>query len=393
MTDKPNQTRSIHGGEEEGHAYNSVTVPIVQSTTYRIDSTAALKKHVSGEEPIHDYSRYTNPTIEAAERKVAALESAEDAIVTSSGMSALSTVFLAILKPGHHVVYMGDFYRPSGDMIQGLLGRFGVTSSSVPYGDYDALEQELKDKQPRLLFCEIPSNPHLRVLDLPRVAQMKEHVKRLKIFVDGTFSGPANFRPLAQGADLLSYSLTKYHAGHNDVTAGAVLGSTGMIEAIREIRGLIGTVLDPQSAYLLNRGMKTYSLRMKQHNETASKLARFLEEHDAVGDVFYPGLESHPDYEIANRLLEGFGGVISFVVRGGLEAGSKVVDKVRCIQHAASLGGVESLIHQPAVFTYSDIPPEMREMMGIEDGLLRLSVGLEEFEDLNDDLNQALSPD
>lgn len=390
MTDKPDHTRSIHGGEDQGHAYRAITVPVVYSTTYNIESTAALKRHVYGEERIHEYSRYSNPTIQAAERKIADLDGADDAIVTSSGMSALSTVFLSLLKPGHHVVFLGDYYRPSGDMIQGMMGKFGVTSSSVPFGDYEALEQELKDKQPRMLFCELPSNPHLRVIDLPRVAEMKKHVRGLKIFVDGTFSGPANIRALEQGADLLCYSLTKYHAGHNDVTAGAVLGSAGMIDALREFRGLLGAVLDPNSAYMLIRGLKTYTLRMARHNESATKIAEFLSTHEAVESVFYPSLADHPDRAVAQRVLDGYGGVVSFVVRGGLDAASNVVDRVTCIQHAASLGGVESLIHQPAVFTYSDMPAEMRAIVGVEEGLLRLSVGLEEVDDLVRDLDQAL---
>lgn len=390
MTERPNQTLCVHAGDEDGHAYRAITVPIVHATTFNIESSETLKRHVRGEATIHDYTRHGNPTVLTAERKLAQLEGAPAAMLTGSGMSALSTVFLALLKPGHHVVFLGDYYRPSGDLIQGLLGRFGVTSSSVPFGEPSALEDELQRTGARMLFCEIPSNPHLRVLDLPRIAELKKKVRGLKIFIDGTFAGPANFRPLDHGADLLCYSLTKYHAGHNDVTAGAVLGPKPMIEALVETRGLIGTITDANSAYLLIRGLKTYGLRLAKHNDNAARIARFLEGHSAIEGVFYPMLESHPDHAVAARLLDGGGGVVSFVVRGGLDAGSSVVDRVRCIQHAASLGGVESLIHQPAVFTYGDVPAEMRAMMGVEDGLLRLSAGIEEPDDLIADLEQAL---
>ena len=391
MKDGPDQTLSVHGGRREPHAHRSVTTPIFTSSTYSFPSTAALRAHLDGSSPSFHYGRYGNPTVEDVERHLAELEGAGGALFMSSGMAALSLVFLSLLRSGQHVVFTADVYRPTAELLQSLLSRFGVESDVVGSHDLAAVEAAIRPRVTRMIFTELPSNPHTRVVDLEALAAIKASHRGVRLVVDATFATPLNVRPLSLGADVVVHSLTKYLAGHNDVIAGAVLGSAGLIDALREQRALLGSGGDPFSAYSVVRGLKTFALRMDRHNRNAQAVAEYLVGHSAVERVWYPGVSEHPDHEVARRLLRGYGGVVSFVVRGGLEAGARVVDRVGLIQHSASLGGVESLIQQPAVFTWHDLDSAGRAALGIEDGLLRLSVGLEQVEDIIADLDQALS--
>ena len=269
-----------------------------------------------------------------------------------------------------------------------MLGRYGVESTQVPMGDYEALEAAIQPNT-KLIFSESPTNPYLRVLDLERlVAIARKH--NLKTIIDSTFATPINQRPLDFGVDFVIHSATKYLGGHNDILAGVVVGSNYMVGAIKEAQGILGDISNPQTAYLLLRGIKTLELRVERQNETAAKLAHFLAEHPAVRRVFYPGLESHPDYQVASEQLDGFGGVVSFELETDLEGAGKFIDQLEIPYIGPSLGGVESLVEQVAIVSYYELSTEERAEVGISDSLIRYAVGIESADDLLADLAQAL---
>lgn len=387
---KITQTIAIHGGEQPLPSMRPVTTPIFNSTTYRFESTQELKSYLSGDHDSFHYSRYGNPTVHIAEQKLAALEGAEDALLVSSGMCALSTTFLSLLRSGQHVIFTSDSYRPTAELLMDLLQRFGIECDRVPIDDLDAIEAAIRPGKTKIIFSELTTNPHNRVVDFERLVALKKKA-RARLVIDATFATPYNVRPLELGADIVVHSVTKYLGGHNDLVAGAILCRSAMADAFREQRALLGGVLDAQVAYQIIRGLKTFPLRMARHNENSLKIAQWLETHPKVEKVFYPLLESHPDYALAKNILRGGGGVISILVRGDLNQTSNVVDNLKLIAHSASLGGVESLVHQPAVFSHSDMSPEGRQAAGIGDNLIRLSIGLEEADDLIADLDQALN--
>ncbi len=388
-SDKIDQTESVHGGDVKALPMRSITMPVAIASTFRFDSTAALQAHLRGDAPQPDYARYSNPTVREAERRLARLAGAEDAVLMASGMAAVTTSLLTFLSAGQHMIFLSDVYRPSREFIGATLRRFGIQSSCVSPDDVSAIEDAMQDNT-RVIFCEFPTNPHLRVADLRAISALKKKRRGVQLIVDATLASPLNARVLALGADIVIESATKFLSGHNDLVAGVVCGRSGRVEAVRELRSLLGPTLDAQTAYLLLRSLKTFALRMKAHNEHALAVAEALEAHPNVERVFYPGLASHPDHAVASDLMSGFGGVVSFHVRGDLDAASAVVDRVRLIQHGASLGGAESLIHQPAIFSYSDLTSEERAAQGIADNLIRVSVGLEEATDIVADLYQAL---
>jgi cystathionine gamma-synthase len=272
-----------------------------------------------------------------------------------------------------------------------VLSRFGVTATLVDADDHAALEAAIVPDRTKLIVSESPTNPYLRVVDLPRLAQIRDRHPGVRILIDSTFATPINQRPLTQGADLVLHSATKYLGGHNDLLAGAVCGDAGLMSALRDFRGVMGGVLDPHSAYLLVRGMKTLALRVQRQNSTALAIARFLEQHPSVERVFYPLLPSHPDHAIARAQMQGGGGVVSFLIKGAFDEGSKVVDACKIASIAPSLGGVETLIEQPALMSFYELTTEERLAIGIRDNLIRLSVGIEEEADLIADLTQALA--
>jgi cystathionine gamma-synthase len=306
-------------------------------------------------------------------------------------MNAITTLLLEMLRPGDHVVMTSDCYRRTRQFIRTTLAKFGIEHSFVPPGDYDAFEAAIIPGKTRLLISELPTNPYLRVIDVARVAEMRHRYPRLKLLVDATLATPYNFRALEAGADLVLHSCTKYLAGHNDVLAGSLSGPRDLIEAMQDARGVFGGMPDPHAAYLLLRGLKTLGVRMRQHNESAAQIARFLAGHPRIEEVFYPGLDSHPDHEVARRQLSGFGGMISFLVRGDLEQTSHFIDACRIPNVGPSMGGVETLIEQTALISYYELSTEQRLAVGIKNNLVRLSVGLEEATDLIADLDQALS--
>jgi cystathionine gamma-synthase len=384
-------TRAVHGGDARPKPDHALTQPIAATATYAFASRAELNDHFEGRIEREEYGRYGNPTVRAAERKIAALDRAEDAALFGSGMAAIATTFLAVLKSGQHVVLTNDCYRRTRQFVTAFLARYGVESTLVPPGDLAALETAIRPGMTRLVLTESPTNPYLRVADLPAYAAAVRRHRGVKLLVDSTFATPVNQRPLELGADLVIHSATKYLGGHNDLLAGSISGGADLVSAVRDLRGVIGTLLDPHSAYLLIRGIKTLELRVLRQNASALKIAAWLERHPGVEKVFYPGLASHPDHVIAAAQMSGFGGVVSFIVKGGLDAASRLVDAVTIPLIAPSLGGVESLIEQPAIMSFYELTTEERRAIGIEDGLVRLAVGVEDADDLVADLERAFT--
>lgn len=381
-------TRAVHSGEERSKFARSLTNPIAQTATFVFDNLDEFTDFKAGKVKHFEYGRYGNPTVRVAERKLAALEGGEEALLFPTGMSAVTSVLLAMLRQGQHVVFMEDCYRRTVQFCK-IIQKFGVESTAVPPGDWAALEAAVRPST-RILFAESPTNPHLHVVDLERLVRFgKEH--RLKVLIDSTFATPYNQRPLEYGVDLVIHSATKYLGGHNDLMAGSVCGGGAIIAGIKDFRNVVGTMADPQSSYLLIRGLKTLALRMERQNTTALHMAQYLEQHPKVERVYYPGLPSHPDHEIARRQMRGFGGVVSFDVAGDLKRTRNFIHALRLPYLAPSLGGVESLVSHPATISYYDLSAEDRQAIGIKDQMVRYSVGIEDEEELLEDLEQALA--
>lgn len=381
-------TRAVHGGESRRKPSHSITNPIVQTATYVFSDTQELLDYVNGKTDREEYGRYGNPTKTVAERKLAELEGGESAALFSSGMNAFTSVLLAMLSSGAHIIIMDECYRRSRQFCRQILPRYGIDATLIKTGDYEALEAAITGNT-RLIISESPTNPYLNVIDLERVTAIAK-ARRIKTIIDGTFATPFNQRPLDYGIDLVVHSATKYLGGHNDLLAGAVVGSEMLVSAIREFRDITGGIVDPHGAYLLIRGLKTFALRMEQHNRNGLAVARYLEQHPRVRRVYYPGLESHPHYEIAKRQMSGFGGVVSFEIDGDMDAAARFIDRLRIPYIGPSLGGVESLIEQPAIMSFFEMDREDRLAIGIKDELVRFSVGIENADDLIADLEQAL---
>jgi cystathionine gamma-synthase len=393
MTSQPRGpgTRAARGGEGRKKALDAVTQPIVCTATYAFDSTAEIRDHFEGRIQREEYGRYGNPTVRTAERKIAELDGAEDCVLFSSGMAAATTALLALLKSGQHIVMTSDCYRRTRQFVSTMLPRWGIEHTFVEPGDNKALEAAIRPGKTRLILAESPTNPYLRVADLPRLVAIRNRHPGVKILIDSTFATPVNQRPLEFGVDLVLHSATKYLGGHNDLLAGSLSGKASLISGLRDLRGILGGVLDPHAAYLLLRGVKTLDLRVRRQNETALRLASWLEVHPRVERVFYPGLPSHPDHEAAARQMSGFGGVVSFLVKGDLDAASRFIDATTLPIIAPSLGGVESLIEQPALMSFYELTTEERRAIGIFDNLVRLAVGIEDAGDLIADLGNAFA--
>ncbi|MBK8903043.1 MAG: aminotransferase class I/II-fold pyridoxal phosphate-dependent enzyme [Anaerolineaceae bacterium] len=402
----PNGTTAVHGNHHtrQPKANHALTTPIWQTATYTFDNTADLiafqeGKLWGGTNGRIEYARYGNPTVQAVERRLAALEAGDlpgsyDALLFPTGMTAVTNVLLSILPTGSHVIFTDDSYRKTRQFCQTFLKRLGIETSQVPMGDYDALAAAIQPNT-RIILTESPTNPYLRVADLEKIVAIARQHRRVKTMIDATFATPVNQRPLAYGIDLVVHSGTKYFSGHNDVMAGVAVGEAGLIHALRQSQGMLGGVIDPHAAYLLERGLKTLVLRVQQQNRSAQAVAEFLERHPAIDRVWYPGLPSHPDHAVARQQMRGFGGVVSFEVavppgETALDCAARVVDAVKIPHIAASLGGVESLIEQPAIMSYYELSAEERLTIGIKDNLVRFAIGIEETADILADLAQAL---
>ena len=379
-------TIAVHGGERRWRG--SVTTPIVQTSTFVFKNMKEVAEYTSGKKSHYEYGRYGNPTQEAAEKKLAMLEETDFCLLFDCGMSAISATVLALMKSGDHIILTDDAYKQTLNFAENFLPRFGIEVTVVPMDDYKAMEAAIR-KNTVILFSESPTNPYLNIADLDRVAELgRKH--NVATVIDGTFGGPYNQKPAKSGIDIVIHSGTKYLAGHNDVLSGAVLGSKKYFRQIKDFQKMTGGVPDPNSCFLLLRGLKTYSLRMERQNRTATEIAVHLEKHPKVRRVYYPGLPSHRQHELAKKQMRGFGGVVTFEVDGNLEQTLKFLDSLELCLIAPSLGGPESLITHPATVTYYAITREERLAIGILDELIRLAVGLEDPEDIIADLDQAL---
>ena len=385
-------TQAVHAGEERRKPYGALTTPIVQTSTYTFEDTAEIldfmRRKADGATPVRDeYGRYSNPTQSAAERKIAALEGGERALLFASGMCAITTTMLTLLSSGDHVVMVSGCYRRTREFALSFLSRWGIETTLVPIDEPDELAAAIRPTT-RLIFGETPTNPYLRVMDLPRMVEIaRPH--DVTTMVDSTFATPINLRPLEHGVDLVIHSATKYLGGHNDLLAGAVIGSSQLLARIEEARGVLGGMGTPYDAYLLLRGLKTLDLRVRRQNENGQRVAEFLDGHPAVHRVYYPGLPTHLDYEVARRQMTGFGGVVSFEINGDMDKTGRFIDLLRLPYIGPTLGGVESIVEQPAALL--SLKPEERREAGIGDNLVRYALGIEDADDLIADLSQALA--
>jgi cystathionine gamma-synthase len=360
---------------------NSVSFGFADVDDWLAVATGARRGHI--------YSRNTNPTVEAFEEKLRALEDAEACTSFATGMAAITGTLLTLLTPGDRVVSIKDTYGGTSQLFLGLLPRLGMSVDLCETTDHDALERALSAGC-RVLYLESPTNPTLKVVDVARLAAAARRAGAV-VVVDNTFATPINQRPLALGADLVVHSATKFLGGHADALGGAVCGDRRLVERIFRHREIAGASLHPFSAYLLLRGMKTLHLRVRQQNVSAVRIAVALREHAAVEEVFYPGLPTDRGHEIASRQMRGFGGVLSFTLRGGFAAGKRVLPRLRLAHLGAYLGAVETVAGPPATTSHVECTPEERRALGIPEGLIRYSVGIEDTEDLLADLEQALA--
>ena len=396
-------TTAVHGrvAGRQVKAGNSLVTPITQTATYTFADTADLCAYMeakmwgtdAGMAERGEYGRYGNPTVRAVEKRLAALDHGDDALLYPTGMAALTNVLLSILPSGSHVIFTDDCYRKTRQFCNTFLKRLGIECTEVPMGDYEALEGAIRDNT-RVIISESPTNPYLRVVDLERLVRVAGR-HRVKTIIDATFATPVNQRPLDLGVDLVIHSGTKYLSGHNDIMAGVVVGNAGLLHALRQSQGVLGGIIDPHAAYLLERGLKSLALRVAQQNRSAQAVSEFLEDHPKIERVWYPGLASHPDHQVARAQMTGFGGVVSFTVapvRGEdpLDTTSRLIDAMTIPYIAPSLGGVESLIEQPALMSYYELSFEERQAIGIRDNLVRFAIGIEDVEDIIGDLEQGL---
>lgn len=382
-------TELIHTGETvDPGATPSLTTPIYETSTFVFDSVADVIKYQEGKLDGYLYSRYENPTVVAVEQKLAALDGAQQSLLFSSGMAAISTAMLTVLKAGDEIVCCSAIYGGTFHLLEDLLPRLGIARRFVPI---EALADPASIIGPktRMVWFESPINPTLRCIDVRGVAAGCRKARVISA-IDNTFASPINQPVLSMGIDLSMQSCTKYLNGHSDVTGGVLSGSSELLAPMAKMRRLLGGVMDPLPAYNLGRGMKTMPLRVAQHNANALNLARFLDSHSAIARVYYPGLASHPDHAIATSQMNGFGGVVTIDVNGGKDAAFRTFDRLKLIKRAASLGGVESICSLPILTSQYGLTDEELVKAGVSKGMIRISVGLEDVSDLIDDLNQAL---
>ena len=382
-------TRCVHAGQTPDPNTGSLVTPIYQTSTFVFESAEQGAARFAGTEGGYIYTRLGNPTQTALEEKMAALEGGEAALAFGSGMAAISAILMALVKAGDHLIYGDAIYGCTYSFIHEVLGKFGVTATAVDFSDPAAVEAAIQPNT-RVLILETPANPTMKMADLALMSKLcRQH--NVSFVVDNTFMSPYLQRPLEFGADVVVHSATKYIGGHGDVIAGIAVGTQAFMDEVRMTTlKNVGACIAPFDAWLLLRGLKTLHVRMDRHSENALAVARFLEQHPAVAKVYYPGLPSFEQYEMACRQMDGFGGVMAFELKGGLEAGRKLMNGVQICHVAVSLGDADTLIQHPASMTHSVVPPEDRIKMGVTDGLVRLSVGLEDVRDLIADLDQAL---
>lgn len=381
-------TKLVHLGEME-ESMGSLTVPIFQTSTFSFKNAQHGADCFSGKEDGYIYTRLGNPTINALEETIAELENGFGGIATSSGMGAVNSIYMALLGKGAHLVSTASIYGPSRNVIEKYYSRFGVEATYVDTSDSDNVKNSIKSTT-KMILVETPSNPTMQISDIRKISEIA-HDHGIPLVVDNTFSSPHLQNPLDLGADIVFHSITKFINGHADVVGGIVVSKEeNLYKQIRDIMINFGCNMDPHQAYLVHRGVKTLSLRVDRAQENAAGIAQWLEKHPFVEWVKYPGLECHPQHELAKKQMRGFGTMLSFGLRGGLNAGKVLMDNVKLATLAVSLGGIETLIQHPASMTHSGVGKEEKLKAGITDELVRLSVGIENVEDLVDDLSQAL---
>jgi len=381
-------TIAVWGGEPTSTSGGPTQVPIVQSVSFGYGDVDRWLEVGKGARKGHIYSRNTNPTVEAFEQKIRLLEGAQAATSFASGMAAISNALFTLLSPGARLVSIKDSYGGTSKLHLEFLPRFGIEVALCDTTDHEMIEAEMS-RGCTVLYLESPTNPTLKIVDIARLAKTA-HQEGALVVVDNTFATPINQQPLSLGADLVIHSATKFLGGHADALGGAVCGGEDLVRNIYHFREITGAALDPMAAYLLLRGMKTLHLRVARQNESALAIAGHLEAHPAVERVFYPGLPSHPQHGIASAQMRGFGGVLSFTLRGGFDSVRAFLPALEYAHRAANLGAVETIAGPPAVTSHVECTPEERSAMGIPEGLIRYSVGIEETADLIADLDQAL---
>jgi len=382
-------TDAVHAGEARQKLGDSITDPIFCASTYTFADTQSVIDYIEQHQQREEYGRYGNPSQRVVERKLATLEGAEQSVLFASGMSAIVGLLMAKLNAGDEVIFFDECYHRSREFCSKHLARFGVMTRQVETGDFAAMSSAINDKT-RMLVSESPTNPHLSCIDLDQFVELGSQFG-IETMIDATLATPYNLQPLKFGVDYVVHSATKYLGGHNDLLAGVIIAEPDKLADIQNLRGIMGAVTSPHNIYLLERGLKTFELRMQRHNANGQAVAEFLESHPRVERVYYPGLPSHRDHEIAERTMSGFGGLITFQVKDAdWRATADVVDRVQLARIAPSLGGVESLIEQPLVMSYYEASPEDRAKWGIRDNMIRIACGIENTEDLIADLEQAL---
>jgi methionine-gamma-lyase len=382
-------SKLIHAGSIKDK-FGSAIVPIYQTSTFAFESANEGAKCFAGESDGYIYTRIGNPTINALEEVIASLEGGFGAVATSSGMAAVSTIYMGLLAQGDHIVSTDAVYGPSRVIMETMFARFGVESTYVPTSNLDEIKKAIKPNT-KMLFIETPTNPTMELTDIKAcVAIAREH--NLVLVVDNTFASPVLQRPIEMGADVVFHSMTKFINGHADIVAGIIITRTQeLYKKLRATMVGMGCNMDPHQAFLVHRGVKTLSLRVERAQENAMKVAEYLEKHPKIAWVKYPGLKSHPQYELAQKQMMGPGSMISFELKGGFAAGETLMNNVHLALLAVSLGGVETLIQHPASMTHSKMNKESREKAKITDGLVRFAVGIEDVEDIIADLDQALA--
>jgi methionine-gamma-lyase len=383
------QTNAVHAGEGNKHGVGvGVGTAIARTSTFTFSSTAEMKLWAEGKSKAYIYTRYGNPTLAIAEQKIAALEGAEAAVVTASGMAAISSALLGALKCGEELISTAQLYGGTYRLMRDVFADLGIKVHHVGT-DLGGIEG-LVNSRTRVLYVESPTNPTVRLVDVAKAAQFAKKHKLISI-IDNTFATPVLQQPIKLGYDMVVHSATKALAGHSDVIAGVAVGSKKWMERVQHMVIYLGGSMDPEAAYLLNRGIKTLGLRVRKQCENAIVVARFLEKHPKVARVFYPGLASHPDHKLAKRQMRGFGSMLAFDLKGGLAAARCVCDRVQLFLLAASLGGVESLVVLPAYTSHYNMSAEELARSGVTPGMVRVSIGIEDAEDLIADLQQALA--
>ena len=383
-------TTAIHAGTLK-NLYGTLAMPIYQTSTFIFDSAEQGGRRFALEEAGYIYTRLGNPTTTVLENKIAALEEGEAAVATSSGMGAISSTLWTVLKAGDHVVTDKTLYGCTFALMCHGLTRFGIEVTFVDTSNLDEVKNAMKENT-RVVYLETPANPNLKIVDLEALSKLAHTNPNTLVIVDNTFATPYTQKPLKLGADIVVHSVTKYINGHGDVIAGLVITNKELADQIRFVglKDMTGAVLGPQDAYYIIRGMKTFEIRMERHCKNAKKVVEFLNKHPKIEKVYYPGLETHPGHEIAKKQMKDFGAMISFELKGGFEAGKTLLNNLKLCSLAVSLGDTETLIQHPASMTHSPYTKEEREAAGITDGLVRLSVGLENVEDIIADLEQGL---